>query len=87
MKINRARAREERSNGAPDRSRLSWQLRLKGALDRALAVTALLVVWPLLLVLAGVVRLSSPGPALYGQTRLWAARPIDRGAEVPHPLA
>ena len=55
---------------APDRSRLSWQLRLKGALDRLLAVTALLFDWPLLLALAGLVRLSSPGPALYRQTRL-----------------
>ncbi len=55
---------------APDRRRLSWQLRLKGALDRALAVTALLVGWPLLVAIAGLVRLSSPGPALYRQTRL-----------------
>ena len=43
---------------------------LKAAFDRAVAGTALLLLAPLLLVIALVVRLSSRGPALFRQTRV-----------------
>jgi exopolysaccharide biosynthesis polyprenyl glycosylphosphotransferase len=42
----------------------------KGAADRSLAALALIVLTPLLLLLAMVIRLTSPGPALFRQTRV-----------------
>jgi lipopolysaccharide/colanic/teichoic acid biosynthesis glycosyltransferase len=42
----------------------------KRALDLAIAVTALILLSPLLVALALVVRLTTPGPALFRQTRL-----------------
>lgn len=45
------------------------QLALKSALDRTGAVLGLLLLAPLLALIALVVRLDSPGPALYRQTR------------------
>jgi lipopolysaccharide/colanic/teichoic acid biosynthesis glycosyltransferase len=42
----------------------------KRLLDLALAVVALLVLTPILLVVAGLVRCTSPGPALFRQTRV-----------------
>jgi exopolysaccharide biosynthesis polyprenyl glycosylphosphotransferase len=47
-----------------------WQRIVKGAVDRGLAALALLVLAPALLVIAGAVRLTSPGPALYRQERV-----------------
>ena len=44
--------------------------RLKRTMDIVLAVGLLLVLWPLLLITAVVVRLDSPGPAIYRQTRV-----------------
>ena len=46
-----------------------WQFAAKHAIDRALAVLALTVVSPLMLVIAIAVRLSSPGPILFSQPR------------------
>jgi exopolysaccharide biosynthesis polyprenyl glycosylphosphotransferase len=43
---------------------------VKGALDRVVATLALLVVAPALLLIALAVRLDSPGPALFRQTRI-----------------
>lgn len=42
---------------------------LKDLLDRLVALAALLCVWPLLLILAWLVRRDSPGPAFFRQTR------------------
>ncbi len=47
-----------------------WQFRLKYAADRALAAVALVVAAPFLLAVAGVVKLSSPGPVLFRQRRV-----------------
>ncbi len=49
------------------------RLLLKSVLDRLLAVLLLLVVGPVLLVLAVLVRFDSPGPALYRQERIGLA--------------
>ena len=46
------------------------QLLLKRVFDVGLAVAGLLVAWPLMLVVALAVRLTSPGPALYHQLRV-----------------
>jgi lipopolysaccharide/colanic/teichoic acid biosynthesis glycosyltransferase len=43
---------------------------LKRGFDMALSVVALLLLWPFLLVVAVVVRLDSPGPSLFRQTRV-----------------
>lgn len=43
---------------------------VKRVIDLVLAVTLLAVLWPLLLVLALVIRLDSPGPAIYRQERV-----------------
>ena len=43
-----------------------WQFRLKYALDRVLALLLLLVAIPAMLVVAVAVKLSSPGPVLFG---------------------
>lgn len=43
---------------------------LKGAFDRGLALLALLLLWPLLLLIGLAVRLDSTGPALFRQTRV-----------------
>ncbi len=51
--------------GFPDRPALL----LKHLLDRVASVLLLLVLWPLLLLIAILVRLSSPGPALFVQQR------------------
>jgi exopolysaccharide biosynthesis polyprenyl glycosylphosphotransferase len=45
---------------------------LKGTVDRASALTAVLLLLPLLTVLSLAVRLNSPGPALFRQTRVGA---------------
>jgi sugar transferase (PEP-CTERM system associated) len=46
------------------------QRRLKNASEQALATVMLLALAPVMLILALAVRLSSPGPALYGQERV-----------------
>ncbi|MDK2972350.1 MAG: hypothetical protein PWP23_2105 [Candidatus Sumerlaeota bacterium] len=43
---------------------------IKRAFDVALSAAALALVWPLMLLIAVIVRRTSPGPALYRQTRL-----------------
>jgi putative colanic acid biosysnthesis UDP-glucose lipid carrier transferase len=56
----------------------SWQLVLKRALDLAIAVPALLIVSPLLLLLALIVKLDVGGPVFFRQTRLGKdAKPFD----------
>jgi lipopolysaccharide/colanic/teichoic acid biosynthesis glycosyltransferase len=47
-----------------------WYLPCKAALDRAAALALLVLTGPLVLLLAGLVRLTSRGPAFYTQTRL-----------------
>jgi len=47
-----------------------WQFAVKHALDRTIAALALLMLSPLLVGIATAVRLSSPGPVLFGQRRL-----------------
>ncbi len=46
-----------------------FRLLVKRALDVLLAGAALLLVWPLMLVIAVLVRATSPGPAIFRQTR------------------
>jgi exopolysaccharide biosynthesis polyprenyl glycosylphosphotransferase len=48
----------------------SWQFAVKHALDRTIAALALLMLSPLLVGIATAVKLSSPGPVLFGQRRL-----------------
>ncbi len=48
----------------------SWQFALKHALDRAVASAIVLVLSPALVTIALAVRLSSPGPILFRQTRI-----------------
>jgi exopolysaccharide biosynthesis polyprenyl glycosylphosphotransferase len=47
-----------------------WQFAVKHALDRTVALVALIALAPLLLAIAAGVRLSSPGPALFRQRRV-----------------
>jgi exopolysaccharide biosynthesis polyprenyl glycosylphosphotransferase len=47
-----------------------WRRMVKGGVDRFVALLALLVLAPVLLLIAAAVRLSSPGPALYRQERV-----------------
>jgi exopolysaccharide biosynthesis polyprenyl glycosylphosphotransferase len=47
-----------------------WDRFLKRSLDVAISVTTLLVLSPVLLLVAGAVRATSPGPVLFRQTRL-----------------
>jgi exopolysaccharide biosynthesis polyprenyl glycosylphosphotransferase len=63
---------------------------LKGALDRVVALLALLLLSPVLLAIAVTVRATSPGPAMFGQTRvgrhgkeftIWKFRSMHEGAE------
>jgi exopolysaccharide biosynthesis polyprenyl glycosylphosphotransferase len=49
---------------------LGWQFTVKHALDRAFAAIALLALSPLLLAIALLVRVSSPGPSLFRQRRI-----------------
>ncbi len=48
----------------------SWQFAVKHGLDRTVAALALLVLFPLLVAIAAAVKLSSPGPVLFGQRRI-----------------
>mgnify|MGYP003628414539 CR=1 FL=1 len=52
-----------------DRPLNDWQKIAKSAEDRALAFLALIVCTPLMLIIAGVIRLESPGPVLFRQRR------------------
>ena len=47
-----------------------WQFTVKHAIDRAIALLALIVLSPVLLALAVAVRLSSPGPVIFRQRRV-----------------
>lgn len=47
----------------------SAMFRLKGVIDRVLAVVCLLVLAPLLLIVAATIRVDSPGPVFYRQVR------------------
>jgi exopolysaccharide biosynthesis polyprenyl glycosylphosphotransferase len=47
-----------------------WQFELKYALDRVVAAVALVLLAPLLLLIALLVRLTSPGPVLFRQARV-----------------
>ncbi len=50
--------------------REGWRFLVKHAVDRAVSALALALLAPLLLVLTGLVRLSSPGPILFRQLRI-----------------
>ncbi|GEM_PF-326415 len=47
-----------------------WNARIKRLMDLAISVTALLLLWPLMLLIALLIRLTSPGPALFKQERI-----------------
>ena len=49
-----------------------WRRVLKGALDRCGAALALILVAPVMLAIAGAVKVSSPGPVLFRQVRVGA---------------
>jgi exopolysaccharide biosynthesis polyprenyl glycosylphosphotransferase len=49
---------------------LGWRFTIKHALDRLIAAGLLVFLGPLMIVLAAIVRLSSPGPALFRQQRV-----------------
>jgi len=72
---------------------VSWALMVKNAMDRVLAGFGLVVLAPLFLVVAMLVKLSSPGPILFFQRRaglhghpftMWKFRTMDVGAEERH---
>ena len=44
--------------------------RVKRVLDVVISVTALLIIWPIMLIIALLVKLTSPGPVFYKQLRL-----------------
>src|SRR5688572_23164246 len=52
------------------RQRGSWYLPAKTAAEWLIALTLLVLTAPLMLVLAALVKVTSPGPAFYAQTRL-----------------
>jgi len=58
-----------RQGGAERRAMRRVQSPLKRAMDAAIALAALIVLAPLLLLIALVIKLDSPGPALYRQVR------------------
>ncbi len=43
---------------------------LKRVIDFLFALTVLLIIWPILLIVAIIIKLESPGPAIFKQTRL-----------------
>lgn len=47
-----------------------WGLLLKRALDVFVSLTTLVILSPLLLIIAAIIKLTSPGPALFRQTRV-----------------
>lgn len=47
-----------------------WNARLKRLMDLCIAIPALLVLWPVLAIIALVIRATSPGPALFRQERV-----------------
>ncbi len=47
-----------------------WQRRLKRAFDSAVAAALLVLLWPVLALIAVLIRLDSPGPAIYRQERV-----------------
>jgi Undecaprenyl-phosphate glucose phosphotransferase len=48
----------------------SWHSIVKRSLDAALSAVGLVLLWPLLVVIAALVKLTSPGPILYRQERM-----------------
>ncbi len=65
-----------RANGS------TFDFRCKRLLDTFISVSALLFIWPLMLVIAIAIRLDSPGPALFVQKRVGARRHMKDGKEV-----
>ena len=57
---------EHSTIGAP------WEMRIKRGVDVTISLVVLLVLAPVLLLLAVAIKLTSPGPVLYRQTRLGA---------------
>ena len=52
--------------------------RLHRAIDIAIATTGLLLTWPLLVIIAAAIKLTSPGPVFYRQARIGMDRRADR---------
>lgn len=48
---------------------LSWALLVKGAMDRVGSFVALLILLPLFIVVGAIIKLTSPGPVIFKQTR------------------
>ena len=68
-----------------------WQFAVKHLLDRAVALIAVTLLGPLLLLIALLVRIDSPGPALFRQLRVGRdGREFDllkfRLSDLEHPL-
>jgi len=57
-------------NSLPARARPCTAMTWKRPLDVTLVLLGLLAIWPLLLILAGLVKLTSPGPVFFVQTRI-----------------
>ncbi len=47
-----------------------WNLRVKRLIDLAICIPILLVVWPVMVIIAVLVRLDSPGPAIFAGERI-----------------
>jgi Undecaprenyl-phosphate galactose phosphotransferase WbaP len=52
------------------RLKMSWNLGIKRFMDLVIIFTGGLIIFPLLLLIALIVKISSPGPVLYGHSRL-----------------
>ena len=61
-----------------------WQFAVKHAIDRSFAALALLALAPLLLTIALLIRLTSPGPILFRQRRIGRDGQRVRGPQIPH---
>ena len=55
---------------SPEMHPLPWKVLLQNLYSTLLGIVGLLLLWPLMIVVAVLVRLSSPGPALFRQTRV-----------------
>lgn len=70
LDLDRATARLSGQGRVSPAARAPWPWMLKTVFDRALALLAIVLLAPLLLTFFALIRLTSPGPALYRQTRV-----------------
>lgn len=59
------------------------QLALKRALDIGISLGALIILLPLMVLVAVLIRLDSPGPAIFSQIRWGRGLPQDQDLQVP----